>query len=99
LAFHTAHCGHENISVVSEDDIDANSFNPKNATNFLKKTKDYFPAFETEFGGKNINEFDPDELREEWYKKEMENLKLWYGKSFPEEEGGEDKLMQLTLYL
>lgn len=85
LAFHTEHCGHESISIVSENDIDANIFNSKNATGFVKKTRDYFPAFETEFDGKNIKEFDLEEIKEKWYKKEMEDLKLWYGKSFPEE--------------
>jgi hypothetical protein len=39
LAFNTEHCGAENLSFVSKNDIDSNVFNPEIGLSFLKKTK------------------------------------------------------------
>lgn len=89
LAFHTEHCGPGSISVVSENDIDVNVFNLKNDLDFLQKTKDYFPAFETQFDGKNLNEMEREELKERWYTQELEELKRLAESSFPEENSNE----------
>jgi len=86
LAFHTENCGHRHLSIVNEDEVDADVFNPKNDLDFLQKTKEYFPAFETQLNEKNISEFDREELKEQWYREKLENAQRWYGKSFPDKE-------------
>jgi hypothetical protein len=76
LAYHTENCGVEHIGVVSENDIDADVFNPENDIKFLEKTKDYFPAFEKQYEGSDLN--DIEETKAKWHKKAMEDAKNCY---------------------
>jgi hypothetical protein len=61
------------ISVISENDIDANIFNVENDIDFLEKTKDYLPSFETKFNGTDFNEIR--NIKELWHQEKMEELK------------------------
>lgn len=70
IAYHTDKCGAESIRIVNADEVETKTNSHENRLDFLRKTKDYFPSFETEFIGKEINNID--DARNAWFEYELE---------------------------
>jgi hypothetical protein len=78
LAYHTDKCGPEHIGVVQENQLGGDVFTAEYWVDFIEKTKDYFPHFETQYDGKDLSEYQ--NLPEEWYQKEIKEAKDMYDK-------------------
>lgn len=73
LAYHTEHCGPEHIGVVHENQLEGDVFTAEYWVDFIEKTKNYFPAFETQYDDKEISEYE--DLPKQWYQKEIKEAK------------------------
>ncbi|MBE7173860.1 MAG: hypothetical protein INR73_25020 [Williamsia sp.] len=84
LAYHTERCGPEYIRVVKEEDVPCDRAEPEKRMKYLKKTKKFFPHFERAFAdGTKFDLFNPQELKKEWYKREMQEAKKTYQATLP----------------
>jgi hypothetical protein len=77
LAYHTEHCGPESICVIHEGQLEGGDIDtPESRIAFIEKTREYFPHFETQYRGKDINGYK--KLSKEWYKYELKEAKDLY---------------------